>query len=191
MPKTLYSSFSVLRVCNTSTTTRTIFLDQSNTVFSAKEISMNVTRSTLMLLNLQNPSTTIRYHRLFFSHFTHALRNPTSPPSLFNFKPRRFFSLTPQLSAVPSSEDSKGRDTFFAEDNVLWTSLGLSDTLSRSLSNIGLIRPSLVQVPIFQFVLSFCFSSKFIRLLVSKIWFLFLIVLWVCLDWLICAYLRT
>jgi len=106
---------------------------------------MIVTRSALML-HLQNPP--IRYH--FFSHFL----NPTFPSV---FKPRPFSLTTlrqtharPFVSAVASassSQVSNGRDTFFAEENVSWTALGLSDTISRALSDIGLNRPSLVQVP--------------------------------------------
>ncbi|QCD82218.1 ATP-dependent RNA helicase [Vigna unguiculata] len=104
---------------------------------------MIVTRSALML-HLQNPP--IRYH--FFSHFL----NPTFPSV---FKPRPFSLTTlrqtharPFVSAVASassSQVSNGRDTFFAEENVSWTALGLSDTISRALSDIGLNRPSLVQ----------------------------------------------
>lgn len=117
---------------------------------------MNVTRSTLMLLHLQNSP--IRY-KFFFSHFNNALRNPTSSSSLFNLKPTRFFSLCqtqtrPFCVSAVSSEDSKGRNTFFAEDNVAWSSLGLSDTLSRALSNIGLKTPSLVQASSIPSVLS-------------------------------------
>ncbi|XP_047159495.1 DEAD-box ATP-dependent RNA helicase 22 [Vigna umbellata] len=104
---------------------------------------MNVTRSALVL-HLQNPP--IRYQ--FFSHFL----KPTFPSV---FKPRPFSLITPrQTHATPfvnavasasSSQASNGRDTFFAEENVSWTSLGLSDTISRALSDIGLNRPSLVQ----------------------------------------------
>ncbi|CAK8561623.1 unnamed protein product [Lathyrus sativus] len=113
---------------------------------------MNVTRSALKL-HLQTSPT--RY-QFFFSRFNNALRNPNSPSSPFNFKANRFFSVTlprqpqtqPFVGSVvssTSSEDFKGRDTFFAEENVSWSSLGLSDTLSGALSSIGLKTPSLVQ----------------------------------------------
>jgi len=116
---------------------------------------MNATRSALKL-HLQNSP--IRYHQFFFfSRFNNALiRNPTfsSSSSLFNFNATRFFSVTlpcqtqtqPFVGSAVSSEDFNGRDTFFAEDNVSWSSLGLSHTLSRALSNIALNTPSLVQV---------------------------------------------
>ena len=125
---------------------------------------MIVTRSALML-HLQNPP--IRYH--FFSHFSYA---PTFPTL---FKPRPFSPTTPRqaqtrtfVSAVASSSSaahgSNGRDTFFAEENVSWSSLGLSDTISRALSNIGLNRPSLVQVPFLSFFLFF-FPTSFLLVL--------------------------
>ncbi|XP_058747583.1 DEAD-box ATP-dependent RNA helicase 22-like isoform X2 [Vicia villosa] len=113
---------------------------------------MNVTRSALKLHLQTSP---IRY-QFFFSRFNNALRNPNSSSSLFNFRAKRFFSLTlpRQTQTQPfvgsavsstSSEDFKGRDSFFAEDNVSWSSLGLSDTVSVALANIGLKTPSLVQ----------------------------------------------
>ncbi|XP_058766827.1 DEAD-box ATP-dependent RNA helicase 22-like [Vicia villosa] len=113
---------------------------------------MNVTRSALKLHLQTSP---IRY-QFFFSRFNNALRNPNSSSSLFNFRAKRFFSLTlpRQTQTQPfvgsavsstSSEDFKGRDSFFAEDNVSWSSLGLSDTVSGALANIGLKTPSLVQ----------------------------------------------
>lgn len=121
---------------------------------------MNVTRSALKLHLQTSP---IRY-QFFFSRFNNALRNPTSSSSLFNFKAKRFFCVTlpRQTQKQPfvgtavsstSSEDFKGRDTFFAEDNVSWSSLGLSDTISGALSSIGLKTPSLVQVIFLSFSL--------------------------------------
>nr|GMD28888.1 DEAD-box ATP-dependent RNA helicase 22 [Ipomoea batatas] len=50
--------------------------------------------------------------------------------------------------------DKNGGDTFFAEENVSWTSLGVSERLSRSLSSIGLHRPSLVQAACIPSILS-------------------------------------
>lgn len=109
---------------------------------------MIVTRSALML-HLQNPP--IRYH--FFTHFNTSILKPTLPPL---FKPQPFSLTIPRnvVTAVASSQGSKGRDTFFAQENVSWTSLGLSDTISRALSNIGLNRPSLVQASSVPSVLS-------------------------------------
>ncbi|KAK7362017.1 hypothetical protein VNO77_04114 [Canavalia gladiata] len=120
---------------------------------------MIVTRSALML-HLQNPP--IRYH--LFSHFNHAhtlFLKPTSlslfkaPPfSLIRQTPTRAFATALASSSSSSSQDSKGKDTFFAEENVSWSSLGLSDIISRALSNIGLNRPSLVQASSIPSVLS-------------------------------------
>ncbi|CAH9086406.1 unnamed protein product [Cuscuta epithymum] len=50
--------------------------------------------------------------------------------------------------------EKNGGDTFFAEEDVSWTSLGVSDRLSRSLSSIGLQRPSLVQTACIPNILS-------------------------------------
>ncbi|KAL2344278.1 hypothetical protein Fmac_005563 [Flemingia macrophylla] len=108
---------------------------------------MIVTRSALML-HLQNPP--IRYH--FFSHLNLL---HTSFPSLFK---TRLFSPTQTrpfvIASSLSPQGSTARDTFFAQENVSWTSLGLSDTLSRALSNVGLHRPSLVQASSVPSVLS-------------------------------------
>ncbi|CAL0312966.1 unnamed protein product [Lupinus luteus] len=112
---------------------------------------MILTRSSASFL--QNPQ--IRF-------FNHSLLNPTSPSSLFKSlsffslsitQTRTNFSTTPN-NVVPTSQDSNGKDTFFAEESVFWNSLGLSDTISRSLSNIGLNRPSLVQASSVPAVLS-------------------------------------
>ncbi|KAI8522673.1 hypothetical protein RHMOL_Rhmol13G0014600 [Rhododendron molle] len=51
------------------------------------------------------------------------------------------------FQAAAEVGDKRGTtDTFFAEESVSWTSLGISDRLSRALNNVGLGRPSLVQV---------------------------------------------
>jgi hypothetical protein len=113
---------------------------------------MNVTRSALILHLQTSP---IR--------FNNALRNPISPSSLFNFKATRFFTVTlprqtQSQSDVGTAASSQSRDTFFAQETVSWSSLGLSDTLSVALSKIGLKTPSLVQVifsPLFVFFLEF------------------------------------
>lgn len=115
---------------------------------------MIITRSALML-HLQNPP--IRYHFFTNLNYLHtSFLKPTLPSSLF--KPRPFSprnaQTRPVVTALASSQGSKGSDTFFAEENVSWTSLGLSDTISRALSNIGLDRPSLVQASSVPSVLS-------------------------------------
>ncbi|KAL3840987.1 hypothetical protein ACJIZ3_025578 [Penstemon smallii] len=43
------------------------------------------------------------------------------------------------------ARNGSNAETFLAEESVSWASLGVSDTLSRALSTIGLHRPSLVQ----------------------------------------------
>ncbi|KAK4261262.1 hypothetical protein QN277_004285 [Acacia crassicarpa] len=116
---------------------------------------MITSRSSLML-HLQIPS--IRSH--FFSHFKHTYSFfSTSSPSLVDVpcvslsRPRqRLFRAFG--STVVAVADAKGRDTFLAEENVSWNSLGLSDAISRALSGIGLDRPSLVQASSIPSVLS-------------------------------------
>ncbi|KAF5194217.1 Helicase, partial [Thalictrum thalictroides] len=44
-----------------------------------------------------------------------------------------------------SNSNCDGGDSFFADESVSWNSIGVSDQLSRSLSNIGLQKPSLIQ----------------------------------------------
>ncbi|XP_028754378.1 DEAD-box ATP-dependent RNA helicase 22 [Neltuma alba] len=112
-------------------------------------------RSALML-HLQLPSVRCR----FFSHFKHtySFLSTSSPslvkvPSISLSRPRqRLFRAFE--STVVAVADAKGRDTFLAEENVSWNSLGLSDAISRALSSIGLDRPSLVQASSIPSVLS-------------------------------------
>ncbi|XP_057493136.1 DEAD-box ATP-dependent RNA helicase 22 [Actinidia eriantha] len=66
---------------------------------------------------------------------------------------RRIRSFATAAAAVEVA-DKKGSDTFLADDSVSWTSLGVSDRLSRSLSSIGLERPSLVQASCIPCILS-------------------------------------
>ncbi|XP_015957019.1 DEAD-box ATP-dependent RNA helicase 22 isoform X1 [Arachis duranensis] len=111
---------------------------------------MILTRSALnLMLHLHNPQTPFQ----FFNHHASTFLLRTTTTSLLK---ARFFSSTPVAATAASSsaQSSEGRDTFFAEDNVSWSSLGLSDTLSRALSNIGLSRPSLVQASSIPSVLS-------------------------------------
>ncbi|KAL1828766.1 DEAD-box ATP-dependent RNA helicase 22 [Daucus carota subsp. sativus] len=53
-------------------------------------------------------------------------------------------------TATAAAEDG----TFFAEKNVSWVSLGISDRLSQALCSIGLDRPSLVQAACIPFIKS-------------------------------------
>ncbi|KAI3816819.1 hypothetical protein L1987_16524 [Smallanthus sonchifolius] len=61
--------------------------------------------------------------------------------SRFHHRPRtRIRAFSTAVSA-----DEKQIDTFFADDTVSWSSLGIADKVSRALSIIGLNRPSLIQ----------------------------------------------
>nr|KAJ0188288.1 hypothetical protein LSAT_V11C900471310 [Lactuca sativa] len=74
------------------------------------------------------------------------------------FSGRDFGDVTPHTSrfhhrprgrirtfATAVTVNEKESDTFFADDTVSWSSLGVVDRLSQALSKIGLNRPSLVQ----------------------------------------------
>ncbi|KAL8161597.1 hypothetical protein V2J09_013086 [Rumex salicifolius] len=60
-----------------------------------------------------------------------------------SFAPKRAFAASSEAVVADSSYSE--RDTFFANDAVSWTSLGVSDKVSQALSNAGLNRPSLIQ----------------------------------------------
>ncbi|CAI0386464.1 unnamed protein product [Linum tenue] len=57
-------------------------------------------------------------------------------------------------AAVSTAADRGGVETFFADEGVSWTALGLSDTISQALSNAGFNRPSLVQAESIPSILS-------------------------------------
>ncbi|KAK6788967.1 hypothetical protein RDI58_012766 [Solanum bulbocastanum] len=85
----------------------------------------------------------------------------SSPPNLFLFRPSvayqpeccriRAFGSAVSASKVVSTNTN---ETFFAEESVSWTSLGVSESLSRVLSSIGLHRPSLIQAVCIPSILS-------------------------------------
>ncbi|KAL0538966.1 hypothetical protein IC582_023138 [Cucumis melo] len=52
---------------------------------------------------------------------------------------------TVAASAASTAADGIGKDTFYAAEGVSWTSLGVSDTVSRALGSVGMQRPSLIQ----------------------------------------------
>ncbi|KAI5352457.1 hypothetical protein L3X38_005348 [Prunus dulcis] len=62
--------------------------------------------------------------------------------------PRRFGTVT------TAAYLKEGGDTFFTEESVSWTSLGVSDKVSQALYNAGLGQPSLVQAASIQSILS-------------------------------------
>lgn len=54
---------------------------------------------------------------------------------------------TVAASTASTAAEGTGRDTFFAAEGVSWTSLGVSDNVSRALVSSGIQMPSLIQVP--------------------------------------------
>ncbi|KAF9604462.1 hypothetical protein IFM89_006744 [Coptis chinensis] len=53
-----------------------------------------------------------------------------------------------------SSSSSDNGESFYADESVTWNSIGVSEKLSRSLSNIGLHKPSLIQATCIPSILS-------------------------------------
>uniref|UniRef100_A0A7N0VH32 RNA helicase n=1 Tax=Kalanchoe fedtschenkoi TaxID=63787 RepID=A0A7N0VH32_KALFE len=70
-----------------------------------------------------------------------------APPARIRFisvgKPcrERFRSFSTAAAVAKRTES----DTFFADEGVSWSSIGVSDRLSRALSSVGIERPSLIQ----------------------------------------------
>ncbi|BBG94127.1 DEA(D/H)-box RNA helicase family protein [Prunus dulcis] len=79
---------------------------------------------------LSNSSSSFRISLLWLSH------------------PRRFGTVT------TAAYRKEGGDTFFTEESVSWTSLGVSDKVSQALYNAGLGQPSLVQAASIPSILS-------------------------------------
>lgn len=104
-------------------------------------------------------STTTRFLSSFTFQSPSLLPNshPTSLRSPLSSYLRHQRLLLLKARAFGAAADHKsfgGGDTFFASDAVSWTSLGVSDRLSRSLSDAGLQRPSLVQAASLPSILS-------------------------------------
>ncbi|XP_050373361.1 DEAD-box ATP-dependent RNA helicase 22 [Argentina anserina] len=102
--------------------------------------------STTMFLSSSPPK--------FLSQLKHSYSVLSNPSSLTRIsfillhQPRRF------ATAAAATAAAKKGDTFFAEENVSWTSLGLSDKVSQALFNAGLGQPSLVQAACIPSILS-------------------------------------
>ncbi|KAJ7953678.1 DEAD-box ATP-dependent RNA helicase [Quillaja saponaria] len=93
--------------------------------------------------------------------FLHCSTSPSSFSSLSLLRVRLFSLSQPcqrQSRAfgtdVAAAAYRKGKDTFLAEEDVSWNSLGLSETVSRAVHNAGFERPSLVQAASIPCILS-------------------------------------
>lgn len=89
-----------------------------------------------------------------FKHAHSFLSTTSRPSSSLHFwlnpsrhRPARAF-------ATAAVAERKGTDTFYADDDVSWTSLGVSERLSRALYNAGIDRPSLTQAACVPAILS-------------------------------------
>lgn len=74
--------------------------------------------------------------------------SPLSLSTLTNYdcRPPKAHKLRAFATRAAAAENRSDADTFLAEESVSWASIGVSDSISRALCNVGLRRPSLVQV---------------------------------------------
>ncbi|WCJ27816.1 DEAD-box ATP-dependent RNA helicase 22 [Euphorbia peplus] len=98
--------------------------------------------------------------KLLSSQFKHSYSTSPNFELSLSFR-SRLFSLNRScgrggrsLCTAAVLADKKEADTFFADEGVSWSSLGLSDRLCRAVSNAGLERPSLVQASSIPSILS-------------------------------------
>ncbi|KAH9609141.1 hypothetical protein KSS87_002367 [Heliosperma pusillum] len=77
---------------------------------------------------------------------------------IITFRPTKAYSTSTAELVNDANNYKNGRnndkDTFFANDTVSWSSLGVSDQLSQSLSNAGFVKPSLIQAACIPSILS-------------------------------------
>lgn len=126
--------------------------------------------AVLQFYKLSSPSSSSSSPK-FLSQLKHSysfLSHSASPSSSSSSSLRiRWFYLTKpphrKFSAAVSAaaKHGAGGDTFYAEESVSWSSLGVSDKVSRALFNAGLGQPSLVQVPFWP-ISVLCHFSEFL-----------------------------
>ncbi|KAH6815641.1 RNA helicase family protein [Perilla frutescens var. frutescens] len=104
---------------------------------------------SISLLNTCRVS--LNYPR-FFS-FSATNLSLLSLSSVSNYRPLKAHKLR-TFATNATAESGSDADTFLAEETVSWASLGVSDSISRSLCNVGLRRPSLVQAACIPTILS-------------------------------------
>ncbi|XP_058192904.1 DEAD-box ATP-dependent RNA helicase 22 [Rhododendron vialii] len=110
--------------------------------------------SMLLLCRQSSPP---RLFSPLISHFSSSLSSSSSSQLRWLRPPCRSRTRSFATSAAAAAAevgDKRGTDTFFAEESISWTSLGVSDRLSRALNNVGLNRPSLVQASCIPCILS-------------------------------------
>ncbi|KAL9240917.1 hypothetical protein vseg_015083 [Gypsophila vaccaria] len=70
------------------------------------------------------------------------------------FQPIKSFSTATTAVVCDFNDGNCDKDTFFANDVVSWSSLGVSERLSQSLFNAGFVKPSLIQAACIPSILS-------------------------------------
>lgn len=103
--------------------------------------------STVLQFCKLSPSSSSPSSKFLFQlrHSHSCLSGSRSPYSSSSSIPVRWLFLSKQRNEHTRAFSSGG-DTFFTEESVSWTTLGVSDKVSRALFNAGLGQPSLVQV---------------------------------------------
>ncbi|KAH6770737.1 RNA helicase family protein [Perilla frutescens var. hirtella] len=104
---------------------------------------------SISLLNTCRVS--LNYPRIF--SFSATNLSLLSLSSVSNYRPLKAHKLR-TFATNATAESGSDADTFLAEETVSWASLGVSDSISRSLCNVGLRRPSLVQAACIPTILS-------------------------------------
>ncbi|PIA40370.1 hypothetical protein AQUCO_02500218v1 [Aquilegia coerulea] len=89
---------------------------------------------------------------IFNCYYRRIITSTSQQNSLFGLKPTkthkriiRGFPIVSIEEKTRNYSNGDSGDSFFADESVSWNSIGVSDQLSRSLSNIGLQKPSLIQ----------------------------------------------
>nr|AKF43356.1 DEA(D/H)-box RNA helicase family protein [Francoa sonchifolia] len=110
--------------------------------------------SVLNFCRLSSPSKLLSQCRHSYSSLVNYWPSSSHQVRLYCLHKRRHGQARAFGTAVATAADSKGNDTFFADEGVYWTSLGLSDKVSRALASVGMERPSMVQAGCIPSILS-------------------------------------
>lgn len=128
-----------------------------------------------MILFRITPSTVLQFYRLsssvspkFLSQCPHSYSTFSTSSTSSSSSETKLRQTQARALATTTSVALKkgGGDSFYAEESISWTSLGVSDKLSRALFNAGLGQPSLVQVilylSLFNYSLALSFTCLFL-----------------------------
>ncbi|KAI3467475.1 hypothetical protein Pfo_024138 [Paulownia fortunei] len=106
---------------------------------------MLVQRSISMLNTCKTPLYYPKILSLFAGNHSLISLSTISFSTLYNSRPLKTHKIRAFGTTAAAAGNGSDTDTFLAEESVSWVSLGVSDSISRALCNVGLHRPSLVQ----------------------------------------------